>query len=103
MTVFDTHMHTEFSFDSGEKLENILEKSKELGIGVITTEHKDLNYMDVGGFPIDFDVDDYFKAYQKYKSDTYLMGIELGLDRNFKEEIKKVNDSHPFDMVIGLC
>ena len=56
MTLFDTHMHTDFSFDSREKLENILKRSKELGIGVITTEHKDLNYMDVGGFPIDFNV-----------------------------------------------
>ncbi len=101
MTLFDTHMHTDFSFDSSEKLENILKKSKELGIGVITTEHKDLNYSDVGGFPIDFDVDDYFEAYGKFKNDTYLMGIELGLDRNYKDEIKKVNDDYPFDMVIG--
>ncbi|NLB20129.1 MAG: PHP domain-containing protein [Clostridium sp.] len=101
MTLFDTHMHTNFSFDSSEKLENILEKSKELGIGVITTEHKDLNYMDVGGFPIDFNEDDYFKAYEKYKSDTYLMGIELGLDQEYKDDIKAIAKDYPFDMVIG--
>lgn len=101
MTLFDTHMHTDFSFDSKEKLENILKKSKELGIGVITTEHKDLNYMDVGGFPIDFNVDDYFKAYEPYKSDTYLMGIELGLDRDYKEEVQAITKAYPFDMVIG--
>ena len=101
MTLFDTHMHTDFSFDSREKLENILKRSKELGIGVITTEHKDLNYMDVGGFPIDFNVDDYFKAYEKYKSDTYLMGIELGLDQEYKDDIKAIAKNYPFDMVIG--
>ncbi len=101
MTLFDTHMHTEFSFDSGEKLENILKRSNELGIGVITTEHKDLNYMDVGGFPIDFDVDEYYRAYERFKSSNYLMGIELGLDRDFKDEIRKVNEAYPFDMVIG--
>lgn len=101
MRLFDTHMHTEFSFDSNEKLENILAKSKELGIGVITTEHKDLNYMEVGGFPIDFNVDDYFKAYEKYKSDTYLMGIELGLDADYQQEIKNIAKGYSFDMVIG--
>lgn len=101
MILFDTHLHTEFSFDSGEKLENILKKSEELGIGVMTTEHKDLNYMEVEGFPIDFDVEAYFKAYGPYKSPTYLMGIELGLDLDYKENIQKVSEEYPFDMVIG--
>jgi len=99
--IVDTHMHTEFSFDSSEKIERMLEKAKELHMGITTTEHKDLNYEEVGGFPIDFDVDHYFKTYEKYRSDTYFMGIELGLDRNYTKELEHLTSQYPFDMVIG--
>lgn len=99
--LFDTHMHTEFSFDSSEKIERLLEVSKEKNLGIITTEHKDPNYEDVGGFPIDFNVDDYFSTYEKYRSDTYLMGIEMGLDRRYTKDLEKIASSYDFDMVIG--
>lgn len=99
--IFDTHMHTEFSFDSNEKIEKLLQKSKEKELGIITTEHKDLNYEEVGGFPIDFDVDEYFEAYEKHRSDQYLLGIELGLDQRYTKELEKIAKSYEFDMVIG--
>ena len=99
--IFDTHMHTEFSFDSSEKIEKLLETSEKKNLGIITTEHKDPNYEEVGGFPIDFNVDEYFKAYEKHRSDRYLMGIEMGLDHRYTGELKKIADSYEFDMVIG--
>lgn len=99
--IFDTHMHTELSFDSSEQIARILEAAESKNMGVITTEHKDLNYLEVGGFPIDFDVDEYFSRYGQYRSDTYLMGIELGLDRRYTDKIRKIQESYDFDMVIG--
>lgn len=99
--IFDTHMHTEFSFDSNEKIERLLEASEKKNLGIITTEHKDLNYEEVGGFPIDFNVDEYFEAYEKHRSDRYLMGIEMGLDHRYTGELKKIADSYEFDMIIG--
>lgn len=99
--IFDTHMHTEFSFDSSEQITEMLNAAKAKNLGIITTEHKDLNYLEVGGFPIDFDVDDYFRRYEKYRSDTYLMGIELGLDMDYTPEIRKIEEGYDFDMVIG--
>ena len=99
--IFDTHMHTELSFDSSEQITKILEEAKAKNIGVITTEHKDLNYMEVGGFPIDFDVDEYFSRYEKYRSDTYLMGIELGLDKIYTNKLIELQNNYSFDIVIG--
>lgn len=99
--IFDTHMHTEFSFDSSEQITRILDAAKKKNLGVITTEHKDLNYFEVGGFPIDFSVDEYFRKYEKYRSDTYLMGIELGLDMNYTDKIRSIAENYEFDMVIG--
>lgn len=99
--IFDTHLHTEFSFDSSEQINMVLEAATKKNLGVITTEHKDLNYFEVGGFPIDFNVDDYFRKYEKYRSDTYLMGIELGLDKDYTEKIRNIAERYDFDMVIG--
>ncbi|MFH5835770.1 PHP domain-containing protein [Proteiniclasticum sp. C24MP] len=99
--IFDTHMHTELSFDSSEQITKILEEAAVKNLGVITTEHKDLNYLEVGGFPIDFDVDEYFRLYEKYRSDTYLMGIELGLDRRYTDKIREIQEKYDFDIVIG--
>jgi histidinol-phosphatase (PHP family) len=99
--IFDTHMHTELSFDSSEQITRILEEAKAKSLGVTTTEHKDLNYMEVGGFPIDFNVDEYFRRYEKYRSDTYLMGIELGLDMRYTDEIREIQNNYDFDIVIG--
>lgn len=99
--IFDTHLHTEFSFDSAEKLEAVLASAKQKNLGVITTEHKDLNYLEAVGFPIDFNVEDYFKAYAPYRSENYLLGIELGLDRGYTAENRRIALGYDFDLVIG--
>ena len=99
--VFDTHLHTEMSFDSDEKLVNVLQMAKSRNLGAITTEHLDLNHMEIEGFPIDFDQDEYFRRYGQHRSETYLLGIELGLDKDYTKEIEKIQKSHDFDMVIG--
>lgn len=99
--IFDTHMHTEFSFDSSETLENILAESKRKNLGVITTEHRDLNNMEIDGFPIDFDVEEYFRRYQPFRGENYLIGIELGLDKDYTNELRRVQEAFEFDMVIG--
>ncbi|MCM0647748.1 histidinol phosphate phosphatase [Clostridium swellfunianum] len=97
--MFDTHMHTNFSTDSKMTIEAAIRKASELDIGIITTEHMDLNFPDKNQFI--FDPDQYFNEYSKYRSDRVLLGIELGMITNQVEENRKVIESYPFDYVIG--
>lgn len=98
---FDTHCHTEFSFDSNMSIEGAMAKAASLGIGLVTTEHVDLNNMDVGGFEINFDIDSYFREYAGKRGETLLLGIETGIDMENIEKNRWMVEDHPFDMVIG--
>ena len=97
--IFDTHMHTEFSSDSKMKINEVIEKSKELNIGVCLTEHLDLIYPDKDLFRVD--CDKYFDTYSKYRNDNLLLGIEIGLDLTINKENSKIANSYPFDYIIG--
>ncbi|MGL5414372.1 MAG: histidinol phosphate phosphatase [Clostridium sp.] len=97
--IFDTHMHTKLSSDSKMKLSDIIKKSKELNIGVILTDHLDLNYPSKNEFRVD--LDKFFKTYSKYRNDTLLLGVEIGLGDSILNENKKISTSYPFDFIIG--
>lgn len=80
----DSHVHSNFSGDSVERLENIAERAIELGMDEITiTDHLDLDYAD--GIKIfELDVPKYIETLKKLK-ETYRdrikikIGVELGL------------------------
>ncbi len=97
--MFDSHIHTKFSTDSKMDLEAAIKKAEEINIGIIITEHMDLNYPAEGSFV--FNPANYFEEYAKYKSDKVLLGIELGMITDRVSENKKIIDSFPFDYVIG--
>ena len=59
-SMFDCHLHTEFSTDSKMKIEEAIEKAKNLNLGLVLTEHLDINYPEKGLFT--FDVQEYFKV-----------------------------------------
>ena len=82
--IFDTHMHTELSSDSQMKLSSIIEKSKELKIGVILTDHLDLNYHIKNEFRVD--LDKFFEKYSSYRNDNLLLGVEVGLSSSIVKE-----------------
>lgn len=96
---FDTHMHSEFSFDSKMTVNEILEKQKLLNIGVCLTEHIDLDLPD---FPV-IDMDKYLSFYNEYRNDNFLVGIEIGMAK--VNSAKTENFANTFkdslDMIIG--
>lgn len=96
---FDCHIHSTFSTDSTMLIENAIKTSKDKGLGLIVTDHMDLNYPIEGSFI--FDCNNYFLEYEKYHSNDFLIGIELGLRDDCIEENRKLINSYPFDYVIG--
>lgn len=97
--LYDTHIHTEFSHDSNMLLQDAASKACELGIGIIITEHVDLNYPDPLAFRIN--THDYFKTYAPYRHDALLLGVEIGLSLGEVADNKRIVADNPFDYVIG--
>lgn len=97
--IFDSHMHTKFSTDSDMKILDAIEVSKNRNIGIIITDHMDLDFPIKDDFK--FHVPSFFKEYEKYRSNTVKLGIELGLTKNVVEESEKIITSYDFDFVLG--
>lgn len=97
--LYDTHIHTQFSHDSKMSLRDAIAKARELELGIIVTEHIDLNYPDPEAFRLN--THDYFESYASYRSDTVLLGVEIGLSQNELADNRRIIDSNPFDYVIG--
>lgn len=99
MNMFDSHVHTSFSTDSRMKIEEAIKKSEELDLGLVLTEHMDINYPIESKFK--FNQYDYFKQYKKYKGSNLLLGIELGMRDDCIDENRSLIEKYPFDYVIG--
>ncbi|MEG2289495.1 MAG: histidinol phosphate phosphatase [Clostridium sp.] len=97
--IFDSHIHTSFSTDSTMKLKDAISVAKDHNIGLVITDHMDLNYPEDVGFK--FNVDEYFSTYEDFKGDDLLLGIELGMSLDFKDENKTLIEAYNFDQVIG--
>lgn len=98
--MFDTHIHTEISSDSEMKIEEVLEAMELKKVGIILTEHMDLNYPDETFFKLD--VDSYIKKYEKYRSDKLLIGIEIGFDNGaYLNKCVETSKREEFDFVLG--
>lgn len=97
--MFDSHIHTTFSTDSKMNIEEAIKKAEELNIGLVITEHMDINYPDKSKFT--FNHEEYFKNYSKYINENLHLGIELGMRLDCIEENKILAQKYPFDYVIG--
>lgn len=97
--MFDSHIHTKFSTDSKMTIDEVLKKSQKEDIGIILTEHFDLKSISPGEFI--FDLDDYFKQYEPYRNDKFLLGIEMGMKLDCIEENKELAYKHDFDFVLA--
>lgn len=97
--MFDSHIHTSISTDSKMEILEALNRSKQINTGIVLTEHIDLDFPVKGQFI--FDVPKYFSSYSKFRSDSLLLGVELGMKRNVIEDNKALADSYPFDYVIA--
>lgn len=97
--MFDSHIHTEFSTDSNEKIEEIIIEAKNKGIGIIITDHMDLKYPRKGEFT--FDIDKYFETYGKLRNEKVLIGIEMGMRLDCLDQCRDLKDNYSFDNIIG--
>ena len=104
MKLWDCHLHSDFSFDSGEAMENYVRKAAADGDEYfITTEHTDLESHVLDGGDI---APDYDEQLQKVKelNEKYpikvLYGIEAGWRRDIHDRVAETVASYPFDMVI---
>ncbi|MCI8957217.1 MAG: histidinol-phosphatase HisJ family protein [Eubacterium sp.] len=104
----DYHVHSGFSFDSDETLDNIITKAISLGMNQIAiTEHQDFNWPVSGESP-SIPVADYLSAIdsarKKYTRQIQILkGIELGLMKGTKSQCQNLIASNAFDFVIGSC
>ena len=97
--IFDCHMHTEISYDSKMKIEEILNIQKNKNLGVVLTEHMDYNYPKKDAFR--FNPKDYFDKYENYRSESLLLGVEVGMGLDIIKENKDLINAYNFDQIIG--
>ena len=98
--MFDTHMHCEFSGDSKMKILKARQAAEKLDIGIVITEHMDIEYP-TNPLSFVFDVNEYFEAFDRYRSDKLLLGVEIGMQARLNDTNSKIVHSGSFDMVIG--
>ena len=99
--IFDSHSHTEFSGDSEMKAKDALTAAERLGIGLVFTEHLDLDYP--GETDFTFDPDAYWNAYEPLRSDGLRLGVEAGMQASTCERSRAFAERVPFDLVIGAA
>ena len=98
--LFDTHMHADYSCDAHMSIAEAVATARKLGIGMTLTEHWDRFYP-TNPDKFLFDIDDYFTKDRKYRSESILLGIEVGMQPEAAAEDAKMIKAHPFDEVIG--
>ncbi len=102
----DLHIHTEFSFDSKEKLDNVCRAAIESGLSYIAiTNHYDHDGIDEGIYSeylFEEDIEDILKAKEKYKGllEIYA-GLEIGQPHVLND--KKLNkiEKLGYEFIIG--
>lgn len=97
--IFDSHSHTEFSGDSEMKAGDALLAAERLGIGLVFTEHLDLDYP--GDIDFTFDPDAYWNAYEPLRSDRLRLGVETGMQAATCDRTRAFTEWLPFDLVVG--
>ncbi len=104
MRKIDYHMHTKFSADSEANPREHILKAIEEGLEEICfSDHRDFHYPYC---PFELDVENYFHEIkllkEEYKDQIKIkIGVEIGLDLDYIDEINEFIDSYDFDYVIG--
>jgi histidinol-phosphatase (PHP family) len=99
--MFDTHLHTNFSCDSRMDCNEAIGAAQKLGIGIIITEHLDLDYPE-NPEEFVFDFNEYFSLLGPLRKEKeLLLGLELGLRAECAEKNRQIIKGWPFDEIIG--
>lgn len=97
--IFDCHTHTKFSADSEMRAAAAIARAESFGYGIIFTEHYD--YELPGDVDFTFDAAAYFSEYEKFRSDTVRLGVEVGLRKIARAANENFLAQGEFDFVIG--
>lgn len=106
----DIHMHSQYSGDSNEPTENMIQSAIQKGLNTICiTEHMDIDYPVSPSTPeglFTLDTDRYYphliELKNKYTdSIEVLLGVELGLQPHLASYHAEYVQKYPFDFVIG--
>ena len=73
--IFDSHIHTEVSADSEMKAAQALARAEELGVGLVFTEHEDMDFPGEKDFT--FSPDAYWEKYESLRGGTLRLGVEI--------------------------
>lgn len=104
MKKVDYHLHSHFSADSEEDPRAHVLEALANGLEEICfTEHRDFHFP---GMAFDLDVPAYFAAIQALQTEfageiVIKIGLEMGLDPHYQDEIEEFVASSPYDFVIG--
>jgi histidinol-phosphatase (PHP family) len=102
----DYHIHSDFSADGKDPMEDIIQEAIKRGLQEIAfTEHYDYGQVETGK-PFLVDTDKYRKTFltlkEKYQKQIKLIfGVELGLIPEVKPELSTYIEEYPFDFIIG--
>lgn len=100
----DCHVHTNISHDGISSFKDYITLGKEKGVDEITfTEHWD-DYTGLKTNLKTLDVAQYEKKYLECKNDVILktnFGIEIGLQPDIVEKVKRLVNEFSFDFIIG--
>lgn len=97
--IFDSHMHSKFSTDSNMNIEDAIKVGNKNNIGIIITDHMDLDYPVKDEFK--FHIPSYFSEYEKYRSNKVKLGIEIGLTENTLLDNELIAKNYDFDFILG--
>ncbi|WP_294144536.1 histidinol-phosphatase HisJ family protein [uncultured Selenomonas sp.] len=97
--IFDSHSHTSFSTDSDMTAEDALKAARARGIGLVFTEHLDVDFP--GELDFSFDPEAYWRQYEPLRGDDLHLGIEVGMQAGTAEASRAFVARAPFDLVIG--
>ena len=110
MITTDIHVHSSFSGDSSEEMENVIKAAIEKKMTHLCfTEHMDMDFPLSDGCKENvfyLDVESYYghfvKMREKYSGKiTLLFGMEWGMQPHLVEEFIKLSGKYPFDFIIG--
>ena len=100
----DWHIHSCFSNDSETPLDVIAAKALEKGLSdICITDHTDIDLKEDGWVQ---DIPSYAEGLEAFKEKykgilNVHIGLEVGLNPDYKEEIEKHVASYPFEFVLG--
>ena len=103
MKIHDQHVHSYYSFDSKQRIEEYLDKATSIGLDYfVLTDHCDLNFLNRGK-DIFFDVQKQQKELEelqkKYPNIKILRGIEIGYKPNALNRIESIIKDNHFDLI----